>query len=103
MCDIVVDQFRIGAFGGVMFKSFAFGAPVMTYLDEIAIRRVFDEPPPVVNCRTEDEIVAASEELLREPQVLQRLAQSSRAWLLAHHRGAVTASLQFAQYQRVTS
>ena len=33
-CDVVVDQFKLGAFGGVVFKAMAVGTPIVTFLNE---------------------------------------------------------------------
>jgi hypothetical protein len=100
-CDIVVDQFRLGAFGGVTFKTLAFGAPIMTYLDDAAIRKVFAEPPPVVNCRTTEDVVAATERLIGDRDRLSALSRASREWLRTYHDGLTTVSIQLAQYLRL--
>lgn len=99
-CDIVVDQFRIGAFGGVTFKALAFGAPIMTYLDETAIQEVFAKPPPVVNCRTEEDIISATDRLLQERNLLTELSAAALQWLKTYHDGFTTVSIQLGQYQR---
>lgn len=100
-CDLVVDQFRLSGVAGVLFKSFACGAPVMTYLEEAGIMKVFAEMPPVVNCRTEDQIVAATERLLDDRQALARLGADSRTWIEAHHNGSVAARRQIARYEEM--
>ncbi len=100
-CDIVVDQFKLSGVAGVLFKSFACAAPVMTYLDEEGILKVFPEMPPVVNCHTEGQIVAAAERLFVEREELGRLASASRAWIEAHHNGSVAAGKQMARYEQV--
>lgn len=51
-CDMVVDQFRLGAFGGVLFKAMAVGSPILIYLNESRLLEQFPEIPPVVNCKT---------------------------------------------------
>lgn len=99
-CDLVADQFRLGAFGGVMFKALAAGAPVMTFLDVTQVRKVYPTPPPVINCRTEDQIFEESRRVLEDPKLLVDLAASSKAWIKKYHRGVDTAYSQIAQYRR---
>ncbi|MDA8109533.1 MAG: hypothetical protein M0015_13010 [Betaproteobacteria bacterium] len=99
-CDIVADQFVFGAFGGILFKAFAVGAPVLTYLDESAVLRVYPECPPVLNCRTEDEIVRAVEAAIASPGELRARARASKAWMDKHHHASLTVAKQIEQYRR---
>ena len=68
--DIVVDQFKLGAFGGVVFKAIAVGTPILTYLDESLLSGQYSERPPVVNCRTTEEIV----------EKMKTIIASSNSW-----------------------
>jgi len=96
--DCVVDQFKLGAFGGVMFKAIAVGRPVCTYLDEPALLRQYPEAPPVVNCRTEDQIVAAFSSLIPDRSALRAIGERARLWMRKHHSGADTVNRQAARY-----
>ena len=51
--DVIVDQFLLGAFGGVTFRALAAGKPVCTYLEEKEVTQYFGECPPVLNCKSE--------------------------------------------------
>jgi glycosyltransferase involved in cell wall biosynthesis len=102
-CHVVVDQFLIGAFGGVVFKALAVGAPVLTYLDEAAIRGLYAEIPPVLNCRTTEQIVAAAGELIDNPANLRGLSDASRRWMKKYHSAAKTVEAQFLAYSRHVS
>ena len=97
----VVDQFKLGSFGGVMFKAMAVGAPMLTYLDEEQLRRQFPDIPPVVNCQTTSEITAAMERLLNQPDELMRYGEAARAWMRRNHGKAETVRLQEVQFRRV--
>ena len=97
----VVDQFKLGSFGGVMFKAMAVGAPMLTYLDEAQLKRQFPEIPPVINCRTTDEIVATMKTLLESPDELERYGAAARAWMRRHHGKAQTVRLQAEQFRRL--
>lgn len=100
-CDLVVDQFKLGAFGGIVFKAMAVGAPILTYLDEQRLLEQYPEIPPVFNCRTTDSIVHALESLAREPERLAQQGQASRAWIKRHHGKEATVNLQFDQFRKL--
>jgi hypothetical protein len=92
--DCVVDQFVLGSFGGVMFKAMAVGAPVVTYLDEAQLLRQYPECPPVVNCRTPEQVVSALSSLLRAPADLAAMGAAGRRWMKMHHSKAATVLAQ---------
>lgn len=95
----VVDQFLLGAFGGVLFKAMAVGAPIMTYLDESAVLRQYPQCPPVINCRTEDDIVQAIAELYRCPGKLKQAGSDARAWMIKYHSKNLVVNAQFDQFR----
>jgi len=93
-CHVVADQFKLGAFGGIMFKALAVGAPVLTYLDDAPLRAHYPEPPPVVNCHSENEIVATISDLIAHPARLETLSRASRGWIKTYHAGSQTVAMQ---------
>jgi hypothetical protein len=95
----VVDQFVVGAFGGVVFKAMAVGAPVLTFLDESHLRRVYPEPPPIINCRTEDEIVAQVSRYARSLDELAVLGAAGRTWIERYHSKNETVARQLAVFE----
>jgi glycosyl transferase family 1 len=97
----VVDQFKLGAFGGVMFKAMAVGAPMLTYLDEAQLHRQYPEIPPVINCQTTPEIVAALGHLLDARDELERYGRAARDWMRRHHGKSETVRLQAAQFRHL--
>ena len=100
-CDIVVDQFVLGAFGGVFFKSMAAGVPVCSYLDEAAMQAHYGSCPPLVNCRTQSEIVLKMKGLIGNPEQLKDLGEAGRAWIKKHHSAAETIERQMQVYEPV--
>ena len=105
-CDCVVDQFVLGSFGGVMFKAMAVGAPVLTYLDEAQLLRQYPEVPPVVNCRTEAEIVHAIRRLAIAPEQTAEMGRRAREWMIRYHGKRETVAAQtriFDKMLRTTS
>ena len=93
-CEVVADQFKLGAFGGVTFKSLAVGGVLCTFLDEAQAAGIFAEPPPVLNCRSPEEIVAQLAAIAGAPERLAGLRARSRAWIERYHRGADLAATQ---------
>ena len=98
---LVVDQFILGAFGGVLFKAIAVGAPILTYLDEAQLSRQFPECPPVINCRTEPEVVDALTRLISDTARLAEVGAASRRWMQTYHGKAKTIRLQTDQFLAV--
>lgn len=98
--DIVVDQFKLGAFGGVVFKAMAVGTPILTYLDEQRLSNQYPECPPVLNCRTTDEILAKVRVLISSPEGVARMGNASRAWMKKFHAKEITVNAQVDQFRK---
>ena len=97
-CDVVADQFKLGAFGGIVFKALAVGAPVCTFLDEDSVQGTFSSVPPVINCRTEDEIVDRLADVFMAPERLGELSRASMDWVRREHSGRDTVETQLRQF-----
>lgn len=98
-CDLVVDQFMLGSFGGVVFKAMAVGAPIITYLDEGQVTRQYSNLPPVINCRTTNEILFAVCEFLEYPRKLKEIGAQSREWMKRYHGKRETVNKQVDQFR----
>jgi glycosyltransferase involved in cell wall biosynthesis len=83
--DIVVDQFETGCAGGITIEAMAQAKPVMTYIDGEAYRLFYDTMPPILNCRTEDQIFGSIMGNLQREALLP-LGQRARDWVTANHR-----------------
>ncbi|MGV8124464.1 MAG: glycosyltransferase [Candidatus Xenobiia bacterium LiM19] len=82
--DVVVDQFDVGCFGGIAIEAMALGKPVMVAVESSSVSLLFPEMPPVLNCRTEDEIYR---EIMRcrDPETVQILAVKGKEWVDRHY------------------
>jgi glycosyltransferase involved in cell wall biosynthesis len=100
-CDVVADQFSVGAFGGITFKALALGAPVCTYLDMTRVREAYPEPPPVINCRTPDEIARGLRAVLTDAAARRDLSARSRQWIERYHSSRETVDRQLRQFAEV--
>jgi len=88
-CDVVADQFYIGAFGNIMPKALAHGKPAILYVDEARHRWCFPEMPPVINARTPDDVYRGLTRAYRDRGWLQELAESGLRWYRTYHSNAV--------------
>jgi glycosyltransferase involved in cell wall biosynthesis len=88
-CDLLADQFFLGAFGSTMPRALALGKPAMIYLDEEIHRWCFPEMPPVINARTPDQVYKGLKRALEDPSWLADLAQKGKTWYQKYHSGAV--------------
>jgi glycosyltransferase involved in cell wall biosynthesis len=59
LADVVTDQFKIGALGNSSREALACGKPLITRLDEKLFKAYYYELPPILNAKSEDDIVAA--------------------------------------------
>ncbi len=99
-CDIVADQFKLGAFGGVTFKALAAGVPVLTHLDPTLFNAQFPMPP-VLNCQSTEAIHEGLLSLLRDPAALQALGRHSREWVDRHHNADTLLALEIEQFAQL--
>jgi hypothetical protein len=98
-CDVVVDQFKLGSFGGIMFKAMAVGTVICTYLNEAEILNQYQELPPIINCQTEVQIVQAVQELINHPENINHLSLSAKQWIDKYHSSSLTVQTQLQQYK----
>jgi len=82
--DAVIDQFGAGWFGLVALEAMSCVKPVMAYVNKQYSELVYPEGPPILNCRTEDEIY---HQLLKasNKEYRQQLGRQAREWILKYH------------------
>ena len=98
-CDVVVDQFKLGAFGGIVYKSLAVGAAVLTYLNEKMTLEQYQVMPPIINCDSKKEISCQLRRLHRDRSLLQGYRLESQRWMREHHGKRSTINKQVDQYR----
>ena len=82
--DVVVDQFDVGTIGAIAMEAMAQGKPVMAYIANEALRLRYDTLPPVLNCRSQDEIfdtILANQ----SRQELQETGDRADRWVRDNH------------------
>ena len=97
--DVVIDQFMLGAFGGVLFRALALGTPVCTFLNDSIISSNYETVPPVLNCRTETEIFTSLKDAVNSTDKLESIGKLGKEWIVQHHSGKKTANIQLHSYQ----
>lgn len=98
-CDVVADQFKLGAFGGVVFKAMATGAPILTYLNEVQLKKQYVECPPVINCTSADEVIMRLTALLNDRIALKVISEETRRWIKRFHGKKETINAQVDQFR----
>ncbi len=98
-CDVVADQFKLGAFGGVCFKSMAIGTAVLTYLDQEQIEKHYAECPPVINCKSVDEVTKRLIAVLNDRASLKVIGEESRRWIKRFYGKQETINTQVDQFR----
>ena len=101
--DVVADQFKLGSFGGVAFKAMATGCPVLSSLDKADVARIYQEPPPILSCSSEDEIIDCLEKLFSDQVFRDKVSTKSRCWTKRNHSGEAVVFAQAKVYQNFLS
>ena len=89
-CDLVADQFKLGAFGGVLYKALCNKAPVLSYLNDSLMAKVYAKMPPILNGRTIDELEALLIHASENPAAMRALGNAGRQWVDQYHDGTQT-------------
>lgn len=83
--DVVADQFYLGAFGSTMPKALACSRPAMLYVNASMHEWCFPEPPPIVNVRSEVEILEGLKRLYLDKDYYQKLCEDGHHWYEEWH------------------
>ncbi len=100
MCDVVVDQFDIGAFGYLGLEAMSCAKPVLIYIKNDCADKCYANRPPVLNAHTEEEIY---EKILsmRERSLMINVGQRSREWIMKYHDGNFVTCKLIKLYQAI--
>jgi glycosyltransferase involved in cell wall biosynthesis len=86
LADVVVDQFDLGAFGGIAVEALSCGKPVLTYLDKLYIHGTFyNDVPPIFNVQTEQEIYEKIQYIVEHAHCLPEIGFKSREWVVRNY------------------
>ncbi len=82
--DVIVDQFDVGGLGGIALEAMALGRAVLAYLDPVCLDLLYDEHPPVISVRTEEEIYATLTDP-NLPDAVRRCGEAGSRWMRTHY------------------
>lgn len=80
--QIVVGQFALGILGMSEMEAMACARPVVC---DFTYDLWYPEPPPILQAKTEDEVVMQIENLLENPRLCGEIGQAGRDWVVANH------------------
>ncbi len=100
-CDLVADQFFLGAFGSTLPKALACGRACMIYLNEEIHRWCFPELPPVLNARIPDEVFERLEHFSADTGFRRELEEKGRDWYLRYHSPQVVVERHIEMYASI--
>jgi len=85
--DVVFDQFFAGCLGTAALEAMCCEAPLITYLyaDGIYFKKVFGEIPPVLNCKTVEQIFNALHWCYFNQAQAKEIGKKAREWVWKHY------------------
>jgi glycosyltransferase involved in cell wall biosynthesis len=84
IADVVADDFGIGWFGSVVIEALSIGRPVITYIDEKVMGRIYPWHP-ILSARTEEEIAGHLMSLYRDEKFKREIGGRGRIWIEEFH------------------
>ena len=90
-CDVVADQFWLGAFGSLTPKAMRLGRPVLLNLNEERHHWCFSQLPPVLNCKEPPHVAKHLERLWRDPAASRAVGAAGKQWYETFHSNEVIA------------
>jgi len=98
---VVADQFHNGGFGRVGLEAMSCSRPVLVDVDPGSACRFYDSLPPVMRCRTEDEIYGQLVRAATEPEATEQLGLRAREWVVRNHSPERVAAELIWHYERI--
>ena len=98
---VVADQFDNGGFGRVGLEAMSCLRPVLVDVDPGSACRFYDSLPPVMRCRTEDEIYGQLVRAFAEPAATEELGLRAREWVVSNHSTERVAADLIWHYERI--
>jgi len=84
-CDVVVDYFVLGSIGMIGQEALACKKPLIQYFDQNLNKKFYDELPPIIGARTEEQVLNSLLKLIEDRKTCKDIGRKSREWLLKYH------------------
>lgn len=99
--NVVVDQFKIPAIGGVSFEAMALGRRVITNIDEDQLAEFFGAAPPCLAADSIESCAVRICEILADPLDEDGRGDAARLWFERYHSAQRVVALQLAAYRTI--
>jgi glycosyltransferase involved in cell wall biosynthesis len=84
MADVVAVDFGIGWFGVSALEGLSVGRPILNYLDEDVMSKLYPWHP-MINVRNPGDIAAALDRLYQDPDYRLEIGKKGREWIRRFH------------------
>jgi len=84
LADVVADDFSVGWFGSIVLEGLAVERPVISYVDEDAMKKLYPWHP-LLSSRSPEGVADHMERLGREPEYKAEQGRLGREWVVAFH------------------
>jgi len=88
-CDVMADQFFLGAFGSTLPRALGLGCASLVHLEEAFHAWCLPEPPPVIRAGSAGEIAAGLLRAYDAPDWRRELGRRGRQWYETYHSAAL--------------
>ena len=83
-CDVLIEQFVLGYYGGSALGGMACGMPVINQLEKLQYDALIDVgAPPTLDAASGDDVAAHQEALRADPDYATGLGRKTQKWILA--------------------
>lgn len=83
--DFVVDAFTGGSIGLIGQEAMASAKPLVTYIDRELYQFLYGSIPPILSCRTEDEILSTLRNVADNRNSYSKIGLQLREWIVKYH------------------
>lgn len=83
--DLVLDQFNLGAWGGLVLESWLCENPCLVYWNKDYVRKHYPTEPPVESVETVEEIYEIMVKYSRDGDLKKKIGQNCREWVILNH------------------
>lgn len=99
-CDVVADQFILGSMGTISLETLLNGKPLLTSINENDYLNVYDNIPPVLNAKTEEQICQQLE-LAMDKKTRENIGTKGKKWYQKWHSTEFYATILIATYKDI--
>jgi len=102
-CDLVADQFVLGAFGNIMPQALFCGRPAMLFLNEAMHTWCFDTMPPIINAKSPEDVYAGLCKVHENKPFVNELITRGHDWYMKYHSNERVGEILQSAYASVLS